>query len=136
MIMENDPPRRLSRTSAVDRSSNRPPRSCVKVRGRPIPKENGVARVHCPDCDMSVVVDPTGMCPEGHIVAAAGQRGAPSLTHRTSHIATSHRHVAPDAVASEAVVPGVATPDGGDEDSDVLREISALGEIEAMLKIG
>lgn len=55
-----------------------------------------MARVHCTDCDMPVVVDPTGMCPEGHIVAGAGQRGV-------------------------------------QEDSDVLRELSALGEIEAML---
>jgi hypothetical protein len=28
-----------------------------------------VSRAHCPVCDRSVVLEPTGTCPEGHLVA-------------------------------------------------------------------
>jgi len=38
-----------------------------------------VSRVHCLDCGMSVVVDPNGVCPEGHIVGAAGARVASAI---------------------------------------------------------
>ncbi len=33
-----------------------------------------MARVHCPDCEMAVVLDPNGICPEGHVVGNVGQR--------------------------------------------------------------
>ena len=38
-----------------------------------------MSRVHCLDCGMSVVVDPNGVCPEGHTVGAAGARVASAI---------------------------------------------------------
>jgi hypothetical protein len=44
-----------------------------------------VGRVHCPDCAMAVVVDPSGMCPEGHFVGAAGARIEAALGRDVPH---------------------------------------------------
>jgi hypothetical protein len=44
-----------------------------------------VGRVHCPDCAMAVVVDPSGMCPEGHYVGAAGARIEAALGRDLPH---------------------------------------------------
>jgi hypothetical protein len=44
-----------------------------------------VARVHCPDCEMAVVVDPNGVCPEGHLIGNAGRRIELAIGDHTPH---------------------------------------------------
>jgi hypothetical protein len=44
-----------------------------------------VSRVQCRDCNMEVVVDPTGRCPEGHLVGVAGERIAGSIGEGPRH---------------------------------------------------
>ena len=42
-------------------------------------------RTHCVDCGTSVVVDPSGLCPEGHHVGAAGARIAAAFGDDRPH---------------------------------------------------
>ena len=42
-------------------------------------------RVHCLECDGLVVVDPSGVCPEGHQLGPAGARVAEAMGHGTAH---------------------------------------------------
>jgi hypothetical protein len=44
-----------------------------------------VARVQCFDCDMPVVVDPNGRCPEGHDLGPVGERIEQSLGRAEPH---------------------------------------------------
>lgn len=44
-----------------------------------------MARVHCPDCEMAVVVDPLGICPEGHRVGADAGRIEAAIGDATPH---------------------------------------------------
>ncbi len=44
-----------------------------------------MSRVQCTDCGIPVVVDPTGMCPEGHLVGAAGARVATAIGNGVPH---------------------------------------------------
>ena len=44
-----------------------------------------MSRVHCLECDGLVVVDPSGVCPEGHQLGPPGARVAGAMGHATAH---------------------------------------------------
>lgn len=44
-----------------------------------------MSRTHCTACDLDVVVDPTGRCPDGHLVGAAGPRVAAAIGSAVPH---------------------------------------------------
>lgn len=76
----------------------------------PDPKVTSMARLHCPDCNLDVVTDPAGRCPEGHVVAAT-DRPAPAD-------ASDSDHVEPAAGAGGALV----------GDDELLAALEALGD--------
>lgn len=110
-----------------------------------------MARVHCPDCEMAVVVDPLGICPEGHKVGTDGAgRIASSLGDATPHpdepepwsaevAPTPTLTEAPDEGAGEREIRPVSLgdepadgvdPEPADND-DLLRELHALSGLNA-----
>lgn len=100
---------------------------------------------HCPPCGTSVLVDPSGRCPEGHTVGAAGARIAASLGSSGPHPEEPEPWVAdieldavsvedlPEAprVARPPTVAGLDEPDPADGrgTEDLLRELHALGDL-------
>ncbi len=44
-----------------------------------------MSRVHCLECGTSVVLDPRGVCPEGHHVGAQGARVEQAMGHELAH---------------------------------------------------
>jgi len=48
-------------------------------------EEANVSRVQCLECGIAVVVDPTGLCPEGHLVGSAGVRVAGAMGSDVPH---------------------------------------------------
>lgn len=48
-------------------------------------QEHTVSRVHCLECAGPVVLDPRGVCPEGHHVGAAGARVEQAMGHEQAH---------------------------------------------------
>ena len=44
-----------------------------------------MSRVHCLECSTQVVLDPRGVCPEGHHVGAAGARIEQAMGHELAH---------------------------------------------------
>ncbi|MEX1178736.1 MAG: hypothetical protein WEB09_09770 [Nitriliruptor sp.] len=65
--------------------------------------------VHCPDCGASAMIDPSGRCPEGHIVGVAGARVAAAIGRSTPHPDEPQPWVAtvaegPDAPVEDAPV--------------------------------
>lgn len=48
-------------------------------------EEANVSRVQCLECGIAVVVDPTGICPEGHLVGSAGVRVAGAMGSDVPH---------------------------------------------------
>lgn len=44
-----------------------------------------MSRVHCLECGNQVVVDPRGLCPEGHEVGASGARIEHAMGHEVAH---------------------------------------------------
>ncbi len=108
-----------------------------------------MARVHCPDCEMAVVVDPNGVCPEGHLLGHAGSRIELALGDRSPHpdepepwtaiveAAEQASVAAPEPEPARPIRPlsvGPDAPSGSDEGSndDVMRELSALSDLEAI----
>ncbi|MCC5950003.1 MAG: hypothetical protein JJT89_16235, partial [Nitriliruptoraceae bacterium] len=104
-----------------------------------------MSRVQCVECQIPVVVDPSGLCPEGHIVGAAGARIATSMGTATPHVDEPQPWVG-QVVLDEAPAHAVAAPrtarpvpvagmahsdldDAPDEDS-LLRELSALADLD------
>lgn len=111
-----------------------------------------MARVHCPDCEMAVVVDPLGVCPEGHKVGAGGAgRIESALGDRSPHPDEPEPwavEVAPDPPLSSVeeqpdekrdirpISLGDDADDGGvsaepADNEDLLRELHALSGLEA-----
>ncbi|MFU8839690.1 MAG: hypothetical protein ACNA8R_03100 [Nitriliruptoraceae bacterium] len=113
-----------------------------------------MSRVHCVDCATSVVVDPQGVCPEGHHVGAGGARVEAAMGSRTAHPdepepwvhridpartpvgvgsrANGH-HAAPARELRPVRVPGVLAADLDDEPTDadaLLRELHSLAALE------
>jgi hypothetical protein len=113
-----------------------------------------VSRVHCVDCATSVVVDPQGICPEGHHVGAGGARVEAAMGSRTAHpdepepwvhridpattlaagARTNGHHTAPARELRPVRVPGVLAEDRDDDepaDADaLLRELHSLAALE------
>jgi hypothetical protein len=48
-------------------------------------RSNDVPFAHCIDCGSSALIDPSGRCPEGHTVGAAGARVAAAIGSATPH---------------------------------------------------
>jgi hypothetical protein len=101
-----------------------------------------VSRVHCSACGTAVVVDPSGLCPDGHHVGAAGARVAASMGSATPHADEPEPWVAlvvldddpatPAAAPRRArpvAVPGLETTDDADQES-LLQELHALAEFD------
>lgn len=105
-----------------------------------------MARVHCPDCEMAVVVDPNGVCPEGHLIGNAGRRIELAIGDHTPHPdepqpwsavieaaeaiepdpeATGPRTIRPISVAGEE-----DEPEGEQENEDLMRELHALSDLD------
>jgi hypothetical protein len=112
-----------------------------------------VSRVHCVDCATSVVVDPQGICPEGHHVGAGGARVEAAMGSRTAHpdepepwvycidasdtsaasARTNGHHTAPARELRPVRVPGVLADDLDDVPADadaLLRELHSLAALE------
>ena len=120
---------------------------------RPTRKELTVSRVHCVDCATSVVVDPQGICPEGHHVGAGGARVEAAMGSRTAHpdepepwvhrieanrtprgsSGTNGHHEKPARELRPVRVPGASAEGFDDEPADsdaLLRELHSLAALE------
>ncbi len=100
---------------------------------------------HCLECGTSAMIDPSGRCPEGHVVGAAGARVAAAIGSSTPHpdepqpwvgVVEAEGGDAPaeDRVARPKPVPGVPAPPAGTSSpaaDDLLRELHALGDLAA-----
>ena len=110
----------------------------------PVLEENAVPFAHCTDCGTPALIDPSGRCPEGHLVGAAGARVAAAIGSASPHPDEPHpwvREVVLEPVDLEDHAPRVArplsvrsTPDVvGAPDAagaeDLLRELHALGDL-------
>lgn len=108
-------------------------------------EEANVSRVSCLECGIDVVVDPTGICPEGHLVGLAGVRVAGAMGSDVPHPDEPEPWVATvvldEAAASPAAPERAIRPvqilgadaateaergEAGDHES-MLRELHALG---------
>jgi hypothetical protein len=105
-----------------------------------------VARVHCPDCDMAVVIDPNGVCPEGHLIGNAGRRIELAIGDHTPHpdepepwsaVVDAPEAIEPDAEpdAPRAIRPiSIAGEDDEvdeeQENEDLMRELHALSDLD------
>jgi hypothetical protein len=106
-----------------------------------------VSRVQCLECGTAVVVDPTGVCPEGHLVGRAGVRVAGAMGSDVPHpdepepwVATVvldeaqaipaalERTIRPLQVAGADDATETERGEAADHES-VLRELHALGDI-------
>lgn len=106
-----------------------------------------MSRVPCSDCGIAVVVDPNGVCPDGHTVGAAGARVENAMGASEPHPdepepwvarvelddveprpAAKQRAIRPVAIGgSESEGAGNGRP--ADQES-MLRELHALGELQ------
>lgn len=71
-----------------------------------------MARVTCVDCGGEVIVDPTGRCPEGHMLGPAGSRVDHAIGTDTPHPDEPEPWIAtiePDEVEGQAAGPHAAT---------------------------
>jgi hypothetical protein len=104
---------------------------------------------HCLDCGTSALVDPSGRCPEGHVVGAAGARVTAAIGSATPHPDEPQpwvRQVELDPAALDAArpaprvarplsVPATDQPVRTDRAAvsaaaeDLLRELHALGDL-------
>ncbi len=98
-----------------------------------------MARVQCFDCDMPVVVDPHGRCPEGHDLGPVGERIEQSLGRAEPHPDEPQPWVAgldTDEVASEPVATATPRParpiSVGPEPSDEERSGSTDGLLQVL----
>jgi len=106
-----------------------------------------VSRVQCLECGIAVVVDPTGVCPEGHLVGGTGVRVAGAMGTDTQHpdepepwVATvvldeadaapvvRERTIRPVRLAGADETTGSVNDEAADHES-MLRELHALGDI-------
>jgi hypothetical protein len=101
---------------------------------------------HCIDCGNSALIDPSGRCPEGHIVGAAGARVAAAIGSATPHpdepLPWVHQVVLdPDLLDDDAAEPRTVRPPSvpsapdpsprADQvaTDDLMRELHALGDL-------
>jgi hypothetical protein len=115
--------------------------------GRRRAEEANVSRVQCLECGIAVVVDPTGVCPEGHTVGGAGVRVAQAMGTDSVHPDEPEPWVA-TVVLDDAEVGPVASPrtirpvpvagadaateeehDAATDHESMLRELHALGDL-------
>jgi hypothetical protein len=106
-------------------------------------EEDQVARVHCIDCATTVIADPAGRCPEGHLVGAAGARIETALGRDVEHPDEPVPWIAevvldapePEIEAPRPIRPvsvGTVDPAAADEPADsdaLLRELHSLSGI-------
>lgn len=105
-----------------------------------------MARVHCPDCEMAVVVDPNGVCPEGHLIGNAGNRIEMAIGEGDPHpdepepwsaviAAAESAEKAVGADAPRAIRPIAVGPeedeDGSADNDAMLQELHALSDVQA-----
>lgn len=105
-----------------------------------------MSRVQCLECGMAVVVDPTGICPEGHLVGRAGVRVAGAMGSAVPHPDEPEPWVATVVLDEADVSPAAhertirplqiacadATEAAHGEATDhesMLRELHALGDV-------
>ncbi len=103
-----------------------------------------MSRVHCIDCGNGVVVDPSGLCPEGHHVGSAGQRIDGAIGSATPHpdepepwvgrvdvkVEDAPEDAAPRAIRPPAA-PGADVSPAATEQigpDDLLRELHTIGD--------
>ena len=103
-----------------------------------------MSRVHCIECGIAVVVDPSGLCPDGHQVGANGARIDQAMGSQAPHPQEPEPWVAavdvgsvPTAASEPRAIRPVAAPaspaaDTEDEvDSDaLLQELHALSDLD------
>jgi hypothetical protein len=107
-----------------------------------------VSRVLCIDCATTVIVDPVGRCPDGHLVGAAGARIETALGSDIQHPDEPVPWVAQVVLDAEptseieaprpirpVTVPGVdlGDADGPADSEELLRELHSLSELSAEL---
>jgi hypothetical protein len=113
-------------------------------------RSNDVPFAHCIDCGSSALIDPSGRCPEGHTVGAAGARVAAAIGSATPHPDEPQPWVHQVQLAAEVVdaappeprtvrppsVPTAPEPErstGPRADQvatdDLMRELHALGDL-------
>jgi hypothetical protein len=115
--------------------------------GRRRAEEANVSRVQCLECGIAVVVDPTGVCPEGHTVGGAGVRVAQAMGTDSVHPDEPEPWVATvvldDAEVGPAARPRTIRPvpvagadaataeehDAATDHESMLRELHALGDL-------
>jgi hypothetical protein len=108
-----------------------------------------VSRVHCIDCDLPVVVDPNGVCPEGHLVGPSGGRIESAIGSDTPYpdepepwvfgiddVEDTHAEAEPEPAPRTALPPSIPDLDPPDADpeaatEDLLRELQALSDLSA-----
>ena len=106
-----------------------------------------MSRVQCLECGIAVVVDPTGVCPEGHLIGGTGVRVAGAMGTDTRHPDEPEPWVATVVLDEADAAPVVrertirplrltgadeTTDSANDEAADhesMLRELHALGDI-------
>jgi hypothetical protein len=104
-----------------------------------------VSRVQCLDCGIAVVVDPRGICPEGHVVGSAGVRVANAMGGGSPHPDEPEPWVATVVLDEADARPAprqrsirpvpVLGPEEPTEDTEaadheaMLRELHALGDL-------
>ena len=101
-----------------------------------------MARVQCFDCDMPVVVDPDGRCPEGHDLGPVGERIEQSLGRADPHpdepqpwIAVLDEHEttpAPETAAPRPARPISVGPTPSDEELNTGSADGLLQELHAL----
>lgn len=101
--------------------------------------------VHCIDCGTPAMIDPSGRCPEGHTVGAAGARVAAVIGSNTPHpdepqpwVGVVEPEAGPAATGESRAARPPSVPGTGAQapvppppPEDLLRELHALGDLGA-----
>ncbi len=106
-----------------------------------------MARVHCPDCEMAVVVDPNGVCPEGHLIGNAGRRIELAIGDDTPHpdepqpwsaMVEAAEAIEHEPEEARQIRPISIAPDDESEEEDdgdnemMMRELHALSDLDVV----